>query len=152
MIVETTASMELEDPITPFRRDEDKRPRVPEPPPVRLMTIEDAHLPAPAGSERELDTFYCALLRFEREAGGEFPVYRSETHRLIFDVIEPPLDRDNFRALGMEVRSLSELEAGLIERDIQYARQRGLLTGQESIVLRDPAGKWVEVAGRSDLW
>jgi hypothetical protein len=115
------------------------------------MTIEDAHLAAPAGCETELDAFYCGLLRFERDANAEFPVYRSETHRLIFDILEPPLNRDDFRSLPIEMPSLIELEAGLIDHEIQYDRRRGLLPGQESLVLRDPAGNRLEISRDSQI-
>ena len=45
----------------------DKRAPIPEPLPVRLIAIEDVHLPAPAGKEVELDEFYVGMWEFERD-------------------------------------------------------------------------------------
>ena len=76
--------MELEPGIN-FRPVHDRRPLIPEPPPVKLVTVEDARLPASAGLERELNAFYIDLLKFERDErtegvdlpGGEFsPLFR----------------------------------------------------------------------------
>ena len=41
--------IELADPTGPFKSAPDTRPRMPEPLPVKLVTIEHAHLPAAAG-------------------------------------------------------------------------------------------------------
>jgi hypothetical protein len=138
--------MELESVQTPFSLDPDRRARIPEPPPVRLLTVDDARLPAAAGAEIPLDEFYGKLLGFERQPGSEFPVYRAENFRLRFDVVEPPISRDDFRPLRIEVPSLELTEQKLIDADIQYARQRGLTPGQETLALLDPAGNWVEIA------
>jgi len=143
--------MELDHPDTIFRREVDQRLRIPEPPPVRLVTIDDAHLPAAAGSECELDSFYVDILRFEREPDFDFPIYRSENFRVVFDVLEPPIERETFRPLGIEVPSLDEIEQKLLVAEIKYVRQRGLMPGQASILLRDPAGNWVQIELRSEL-
>ncbi|HEX8914051.1 MAG TPA: hypothetical protein VF796_17010 [Humisphaera sp.] len=45
----------------------DRRPTLPEPPPVRLVAVADVVLVCPPGVEREMDAFYVGLLRFERE-------------------------------------------------------------------------------------
>ena len=47
--------------------EEDRRPKIEEPPPVRLISIDDCVLWAAAGLERQLDEFYVGLLKFERE-------------------------------------------------------------------------------------
>lgn len=137
--------MELDSVQAPFVPQPDRRARIPEPPPVRLLTIEDAHLPAAAGAEVNLDAFYVGLLAFERQPDSEFPVYRAENYRLLFDVLEPPISRDDFRPLRIEVASLAATEQKLIESDLQYTSQRGLLAGQQSLVLLDPAGNWLEI-------
>jgi hypothetical protein len=46
--------------------------------------------------------------------------------------------------MGVEIPSLAALESRLIEAEQEYERQRGLLPGEISIVLTDPAGNWVE--------
>ena len=47
-------------------------------------------------------------------------------------------------------RLLGEMGCAVIEKlnqlEIEYARQKGLGPGEESVLLRDPAGNWVEVA------
>ena len=137
--------MELETIQSPFVPKPDRRARIPEPPPVRLLTVEDAHLPAPAGAEIDLDEFYVKLLGFERQAYAEFPIYRAENFRLHFDVLEPPIEREDFRPLRVEVSSLVETEQKLMDSQIEYTHQRGLMAGQESLSLLDPAGNWVQI-------
>ena len=77
------------------------------------------------------------------ETGG--PVYRADNFRLLFDLVEGPVERDTLRPLGVEVPSLAEAEAKVIEADLEYTRQRGVAPGHESLLLLDPAGNWVEV-------
>lgn len=137
--------MQLE-PLTierPLPRD--PRPRLFEPPPVRLVTVADARLPAGAGREIELDAFYIAVLEFERDTAWEHPVYRAENFRLFFDIHEPPVERDDLRALGIEVPSLRTVEAKLIEREIEFEKQKSVMPGTQSFLLLDPAGNWIEL-------
>ena len=146
--------MELE-PLEPapavrFRPSVDRRPRVPEPLPVKLVAVADARLPAAAGLERELDAFYVGLFGFERRpdepdryAADATISYRADNFTLHLSVQEPPVRRTDLRPLGVEVPSLAALEAKLIEAEWEYERHRGLLPGERSIVLLDPAGNWV---------
>jgi hypothetical protein len=60
-------------------------------------------------------------------------------------VAEGQLERESIRAQGIEVTSLAEAEEKLIEEEIEYIRQRGLTPGQQSLLLLDPAGNWVEI-------
>jgi hypothetical protein len=120
-----------------------------EPPPVRLVAVEDVRLPAPPGMEAELDAFYVGLWQLEREI-GESPasiVYRAENVRLRFDLVvdQRPIERETMRPQGIEVLSLAEAELKLVEAEREYIRQRGLTPGQESLLLQDPAGNWVEL-------
>jgi len=143
--------MELDHPSTEYQPTADRRPRVFEPPPVRLAAVDDARLPAPAGVEVQLDAFYLGLLRFERDPESHFPVYRAENFRLHFDVHEPPVRRQDMRPLCIVVPSLAELGPKLIDGEIEYTRQRGLLPAQEALVLLDPAGNWVEITESHEL-
>jgi len=136
--------IELEEGVNLPRPVADKRPMVPEPLPVRLLTVDDATLVASAGLEVQLDAFYVGLLKFEREAGHEL-IYHADNFRLLFDIIERLPERDSLRPLLIEVPRLADIEIGLIEREIEYARQRGITPGEERLVLQDPAGNWVEV-------
>jgi hypothetical protein len=138
--------IELVNPTAPFESAADTRPRMPEPLPVKLVTIDDAHLPAAAGREVELDAFYGAMLGFERLDVPETLAYRAENFDLVFDVLEPPLERDTMRALGIEVLSLADAQRMLIDHQIEYIRQRGLLPGHDSILLQDPAGNWIALS------
>ena len=140
--------MELEPVDTTFKPSIDRRPRVPEPLPVRLVTVADARLPTAAGLERQLDAFYVGLLGFQRQPEGESISYRADNFFLHFQTLEPPLTRQDMRPLGVEVPSLAEMEARLTEAEQEYTRQRGLLPGEESIVLLDPAGNWLELSDR----
>jgi hypothetical protein len=129
----------------------DRRPRVPEPPPVRLVAVRDVRLPAAAGAVPLLDNFYVGLFAFERDARagpGEL-AYRAENYRLVFDVFRgpsgPPPPREGYRPVGIELKSLADAERKLIDAELEYTRQKAVMTGVESIVLLDPAGNWVEL-------
>jgi len=124
---------------------------MPEPLPVRLVSVADAALVAGAGLERDLDAFYVDLLRFERDADDASLIYHAENFRIIFDVLEPPIGRETMRPLGIEVLSLPEIEQKLIEAEIEYTRQKYLNPGLESLLLRDPAGNWVELVALQEL-
>jgi hypothetical protein len=123
----------------------DDRPRLEEPPPVRLLTVEDARLPAAAGLERDLDEFYVGLLMFVRDPAPEEITYRAENLRLRFEVVEPPLERTDYRATRIEIPVLRDFEKALIGREMEYERLKGLLPGQHAIALFDPAGNYIEV-------
>lgn len=124
---------------------EDRRVRMPEPLPVKLVTVDDARLAAAHGLEVELDGFYVKMLGFERDASAEPITYHAENFRIIFDGVEPPVDREDMRALGIEVRSLAAAEQKLIDAEIDYLRQKSLTPGHDSLLLRDPAGNWIEL-------
>jgi len=136
--------VELEESAINFKPIIDRRPLIPEPLPVRLLTVEDATLIAAAGLEVQLDEFYISLLRFEREEGDEL-IYRADNFRLRFRITETFPERDNLRPLLIEVPCLSDLEHAIIDRRLDYTRQRGVTPGEERLVLQDPAGNWIEV-------
>ena len=137
--------LELLDSAGPFKPVEDRRRRIPELLPVKLVTVEDARLICGAGLEVQLDDFYVGLLGFERIGPEEGIVYRAENFNLQFDVLEPPVRRETLRALGIEVLSLALAQEQLIAREIEHTRQKGLTPGHESILLMDPAGNWIEL-------
>jgi hypothetical protein len=136
-------------PIPPGK--DDLRPKMPEPLPVRLVTIENGHILAGSGQEMQLDTFYVGLLGFEKEEDTSALVYRADNFRLICEVHEQPLSRTDMRALGIEVPVLREAEQKLIDAEIEYERRKGLYPGQQSLALQDPAGNWIELTGRSEF-
>jgi hypothetical protein len=123
----------------------DNRPRIPEPLPVKLIAVEDVTMVAPAGIAPKLDDFYAGLFGFERLPRESELLYRAENLQLRFDVRDKPVVHDSMRPQGIEVASLAEAELKLIEAEIEYTRQRGVTPGQESLVLLDPAGNWIEV-------
>jgi hypothetical protein len=138
--------MQLEETKGDFKPVIDRRKRLDEPLPVRLVTVEDATLRCAAGLELELDAFYVGLLEFERDASRPHEIiYHAENFDLRFDVGEPPLHRETLRALGIEVLSLAVAEKKLIEREIGYTRQKGLTPGHDALLLLDPAGNWIQL-------
>jgi hypothetical protein len=141
-------SMELEQPSFDFKPRIDRRPLIPEPLPVRLVAIDDVHLPAAAGREVELDAFYVGLWGFERDESAPEGViaYHAENFRLCFDVLEPPLRREELRPTGIIVESLAAAGQKLIDAEIEYERQRGVAPGEQLIVLLDPAGNWIALS------
>lgn len=171
----------------------DRRRRMREPPPVRLVAVADARLSASAGLEPDLDAFYVGLLEFERggmppkpknpispwrganrqlvlndPAAGPAPpaaakpaplppaeaeprhdggpVYISANFRIRFQIVEGLVTREILRPLGVEVESLALAETKLIAAGIDYARQRGINPGEESLLVYDPAGNGVELS------
>ena len=138
--------MKLDRPRKKFKPVADRRPHMPEPPPVRLVAVEEVHVFGAAGLEVQLDEFYVDLLKFEREGADEGRIiYKAENFRLHCDVQEPPILREDMRPIGIDVPSLSVLQQQLIDREIEFQWHRGLAAGQEFILLQDPAGNWVQV-------
>ncbi|MEA2710927.1 MAG: hypothetical protein QOF78_3528 [Phycisphaerales bacterium] len=129
----------------------DRRPRLPEPLPVRLVAVEDVRLRAPRGVEEQLDFFYVGLLGFDRaaphaRAAGEEIVYRSETFNLRFQLTDSPLVHDTLRPQGIEVDvALVDLEKKFVEAELEFTRERGVTPGRETLRLLDPGGNWVEI-------
>ncbi len=141
----STDSFELEPSRVAFAPVQDARRQMPEPPSVRIVAVEDVHVPAVSGMAPELDEFYVGLLRLAREPAEASLTYRAQNVRLQFDVQRPPVERDDFRALTVEVPVLADVEKLLVERETHYDRQRGLLPGHDHLVLRDPAGNWIAI-------
>lgn len=145
--------MDLEEPTIPFdRAPDDKRPKMPEPPPVRLVAVEDVTLETTAADAQKLDEFYVGLLRFERDEKAAGIVYKAENARLMFEVMESPSTRDDMRAIGIEVPSLADLELLLVEREIPFNKERYLSPGHMTFLLRDPAGNWVRIGQVKRIW
>ena len=138
--------MELEEPTTTFRPLQDKRRTVPEPPPVRLLAIDDVRQTAVAGLEKSLDDFYVTLLKFERDASDRSCVaYKAERFRICFDVIERPLPREDYRPTQIEIPHFVDFIHELKKREVEFEWQKGIGPGSEVALLQDPAGHWVSV-------
>ena len=140
--------MELEpsNPAVEIRSFEDRRMKIPEPLPVRLVAVNDVSLPAPAGAETKLDAFYVGLLKFERTGDPYALSYRADNYELHFDPRERPVEHDSLRPTQIQIPSLGEMERVLTEAQIPYTRQRGITPGAERLVLLDPAGNWIELS------
>lgn len=126
----------------------DRRPRMDQPLPVRLVAVADVILPAQAGLEVALDRFYVDLLEFVKgpaEGEGQWLVYRADNFNLRFAMREGLIERSDYRPAMIEVRSLADIEHKLIDAEIEYLRQKTVAVGEESLVLRDPAGNWIEI-------
>ncbi len=142
--------MELEESSIDFKPVIDRRPVMPEPPPVQLVAVEDVHAICAAGKEIDLDKFYVDLLKFEREFTPPDPansiiIYKAENFRLIFKVVEPPLTRNDMRPIAINIPSLLVLEKQLIEREMEFQWQKSLVPGSETILLQDPTENWVQL-------
>jgi hypothetical protein len=142
---EPTNEIRLEPSSTPLDAD-DQRPKMDEPPPVRLIAVEDCQLWAAAGLERELDKFYVDVLNFEREQADHEIIYRAENLRLRIAVVESPLPREDYRPLALAVDRLGELVGRLSGAKIDFVHHYGLTPGQDNVFLSDPAGNPVEIS------
>jgi hypothetical protein len=143
--------VELEESKFKFKPKPDRRPRSYQPPQGWLLAVEDVHLPAPAGLERELDRFYVGLVGFERAVGDEGIVYRADNVRLRFDVREPPIVNRDLRPTIIIVPSLVEMELRLMDAEIHYTRQRGIAPATDALVLMDPASNWIELTEQREV-
>lgn len=147
-MIDRSEQIELDLPSDAFEVGEDRRSRIEEPPPVRLISIDDCMLWAPAGLERQLDEFYVGLLKLEREEipGDEQElVYRAENFRVRIQVLERPVQREDFRPLTLVVDSINDLARRLTHAEIDYHRPRGLVPGLDNLLLSDPAGNPVSI-------
>src|SRR5688500_9985215 len=86
-------------------------PRMEDPPPVKLIAVEDVRLPCIAGTELDMDALYVGVLLFMREEhpvaeGVPDLVYRAENFRLVFHLREGLIERRDYRPLQIEVPSL----------------------------------------------
>ena len=124
----------------------DTRRTMPEPPPVRLVSVADVHLPAAVGREAELDLLYVEVLGFVKQPSpGGTLAYAAENFSIVFDFLDPPIDRDAMPTTPIEVPSLTILQQILIDREIPHEWVKSLLPGTYAIVLQDPAGNWLSV-------
>jgi hypothetical protein len=147
--------MELEPSSTLFEPVADDRPRLWQVPPVRVVAIADVTLTAIAGLERQLDSFYAGLLQFERETYSKNTasqiVYRAENVRLRLTVHERPPERIDLRPLIVALPNLGDLVSRLNEREMKYVHQPGLLPGTDCIILKDPAGNFIQAVESVEL-
>ena len=146
--LEPLEPLEIEPSQGKFAKVDDARPQIEKPLPVRLVAVEDVKLITEAGLEKPLEAFYVELFGFERamcEKIGDALVLRAENFSIHFEVIEPPFEREDLRMLGVEIESLRELERELIDRVIPFEWEKGLQPGVRAIVLRDPAGNWLQI-------
>ena len=136
--------MELEKPSFDFIPKIDRRPTIPEPPPVRVIAVDGVSLAATAKEATKLDAFYVGLLKFERDEKDAGFVYKAENVRLRFAIEESP-PKDEMRVLGIEVPSLRDLELLLVDRQLEFIKEAGLFVGQTTFLLQDPAGQWLRL-------
>jgi hypothetical protein len=138
--------MELDEPSIDFpKAPEDKRLKMPEPPPVHVVAVEDVTLESSVEDVARLDEFYINLLKFERDTNTDRIVYKAENVRLQFVLLSPAEVRDDMRALGIEVPSLADLELVLIDAKVPFTKERTLMLGHTTFLLRDPAGNWLRI-------
>lgn len=145
--------MELEDPTAKVKTpNDDKRPHMPEPPPVRLLAIADMRLPVVAGLEKELDRFYVGLLKFERDADdADHIAYRAERWRVVFSVVERPPARVDYRPVMVQIPHFDWFVDMLKSSSIEFEWQKGVAPGVEAVLLKDPAGSWVSVSALREI-
>lgn len=128
---------------------EDTRPTLVEPPPVRLAAVADVSLPTIAGLEPQLDAFYVDLLRFARanneNTPHKAPIYLAEKRAIVFHLVEAPPERDAVRPIAIQTPFYDQIIEQLEFDGVEYELVRGLVAGNDAILLRDPAGNWVAI-------
>ncbi len=136
--------MDLEPTGIDFTPKQDRRPHIPEPLPVRLISLSDVTLLCNSSHESLLDDFYASMLLFVKELGHGI-VYRADNFRLRFDVVDGIIERDGYRPVTIEVQSLADTREKLDAREIEYTHEKSLTLGHDSLWLTDPAGNYVEI-------
>ncbi len=136
--------MELEPAPGNFRPIIDRRKRIEEPLPSRLIAVADVRLLTPTENRENLDGFYVDMLGMIRVPGPRL-IYRTDNFRIHFDERPLPIEYPDLKPLGIEVRDLWDAEHQLVAAGIEYTRQRHVSVGLESLLLRDPGGNWVEL-------
>ena len=144
--------IELSEPEAELNPEPDRRGRMEEPLPVRLVAVADMRLPTPPGLDALLDQLYVELLGFVRNPAAGVIAYNADNFCLIFDLVDTvPVQRAALRAVGIEVQSLAETERKLVDAEIDYERHRGVTPGTESLYLHDPAGNALEIVQRREV-
>lgn len=134
----------LSEPVKLREGPDDLRPHMPEPPAVSLVSIRDVTLPMVAGLESQLDPLYIDILRFRRgQSEDGSPVYHAENHDLRFYVLEKPPAREECRPIGIVTPHLADITETLATLRIEHEYVRGLVAGQDGVLMRDPAGNWM---------
>ena len=125
---------------------------MPEPPPVRLVAVDDVHLPAETGPSDRMDDFYVGLFGFERRyADRDVIVYHAERFRLMFDLTEPPVEHEHLRPVGVEVPRLAVLIERLRDAGVAFNVAKAIVSGQVVLEMQDPAGNWLAVTERREV-
>jgi len=138
--------MELEEPSERFEPVADRRPKVREPLPVKLVAVADMHIGATAGTRAALDAFYIGVLGFAGAGDGEVWAYQAENFRLIVEGVEGLVERADYRPVAVIVPSLATIMERLNEREIAYEAVRGIQPGEFGVRVLDPSGNGVEVS------
>lgn len=136
--------MELEPAPDNFAPPDDRRPRMEEPIPVRLIAVADVRLLTPPQNHQALDHLYVRLLRFVPHSRSPLR-YRADNFILHFEERPLPIEYPDLKPLGIEIPSLPIAEKKLFDAEIPYTRQRHVAPGRESLLLRDPGGNWIEL-------
>ncbi len=125
-------------PLTP-----DLRPYAPQPIPVRLIAVADMKLPAPPGSYDQLAHVYVSILGFVADpSAGAFV---ADNHAIRIEFTDRPIIREDYRPVGVEVPSLMEVQKKLLDAEIEFIVQRGIMIGDTCLAFADPAGNLLEV-------
>lgn len=140
--------IELEPSNPDFQPARDERQRMDEPLPVELEAVADVHLPCPRIATAKLDALYIDILQFAGDHDEHHPIYQADNFRLLFDLPRRELIQEDFRTTKVIVQSLRELQAKLLEAEIEHERQKGVNPGEEAIILQDPDGNWLEIHER----
>lgn len=137
--------MELEQTDGTFVPGADPRPKLPDPLPVRLIAVSDVRLPTARADLEKLEEFYVGVWGFQPDP-AEPGVFHADNFALRFDVHDGQFHREDFRPLVMEIASIDAAEKKLVDLDYEFVREHHLSRATAVLVLKDPAGNWIEIA------
>ena len=104
-----------------FSATPDRRVRMDEPLPVRLVAVADVRALGRTGLEGDLHRFYVGMWGFEPVLAGEGGLgFRADNFRLILEMREGLIEREDLRPIGVEIRSLAEAEQKIIDAELEY--------------------------------
>lgn len=116
--------------------------------PSRIQAVDHVHIESPYGLEHSLRWFYGELGRLDEVAyslpDGDGMSFKSARIELRIRLTENPEIVQTRCRVTLAVPSLDEVEAQLIDRQVEYEQMSGLMGSDRRIGTYDPAGNRVE--------
>lgn len=111
---------------------------------MSVESVDHVHLPTPIVERGLLSALYVDVLLFADASERDVVCFRADNCEVRFDRLRDSGSTD-FRPLRVVVASLQAIESSLIDAGIEYERQRGIVAGQDVLVVKDADGNWLTI-------